>query len=756
MILNSLEFKALCQQKLGNIKSAIETFKKELHYSQAFNRHKFTLKALRGLGNAYQNISEPDTALYYILKGLELVNIYKDSTMHGMLLNNAGLISTTNNKYKEAINYFFEGLKIMISLKDNSSIASIYSNIGVVYFKEGLLDSSMHYNKLSLDIGLISGNKSLIANSYDNIANIYFQQGKIKECIEYQIMSLNIRREIKETLGIANVCSNLGNSYLLIEDFVHSEKYYTESISLFSQIGNKNGMGRSLNGLGDVYEAQLKYPEAETKYNSALNIFENTNNTISIAETYVKLGNLQSKLKNYNPAIDLILSAIKIFRDININVALSDALVYLSDLYVNINELTLARISINEALNISTELCLPFIKSKCFLILETISEKEYNYSDALYYNKQYYKLNDSITNIEKTIEISKLVILYEAEQKEKENELLRLKNQQQLNKYSILSKESLITRLSLENETNQRILMVSLTKQQHDSISHLQEQKYIQEQFTLQEKELHLREKQISENKIKSQIALRNYIIFAVIAIILLFLSVMSNLRNSKNREKIELSNQIHEIKQEALNAQISDHFIGNTMTSINNFIESDDNKKASEYLIKFSRLIREVLHASREKLIPLSRDLDILTKYIELEKLQFKGAGLNFNLYVDDSLNLNETMVPPMIFQILAENSIEHGFNKSSGGLIQVKIKKENNNINCTVEDNGSGLNPIDFERNHNDGKRESIGGSLVKRIVMLNNPSDAKNIFNIINLNKTSSLNKGTRVEFTLPIVS
>ena len=71
----------------------------------------------------------------------------------------------------------------------------------------------------------------------------------------------------------------------------------------------------------------------------------------------------------------------------------------------------------------------------------------------------------------------------------------------------------------------------------------------------------------------------------------------------------------------------MSDHFISNAMNSINQFIINNEKEKAIKYLLIFNRLIRRVLEKSIQKSITLKEDIEILTDYLELEKLRFIEA---------------------------------------------------------------------------------------------------------------------------------
>ncbi|MGN6266941.1 MAG: histidine kinase, partial [Ginsengibacter sp.] len=106
-------------------------------------------------------------------------------------------------------------------------------------------------------------------------------------------------------------------------------------------------------------------------------------------------------------------------------------------------------------------------------------------------------------------------------------------------------------------------------------------------------------------------------------------------------RQKAEIDNiskQLTELQLAALRSQMNPHFIFNALNSIKKFVLSNDAENADVYLSKFSKLIRLILNTTREANISLEKELEMLTLYLELEKLRF-GAKLNYRVYVDPLL---------------------------------------------------------------------------------------------------------------------
>jgi tetratricopeptide (TPR) repeat protein len=198
------------------------------------------------------------------------------------------------------------------------------------------------------------------------------------------------------------------------------------------------------------------------------------------------------------------------------------------------------------------------------------------------------------------------------------------------------------------------------------------------------------------EAEIARQKNIRNSLTGSVaLVLVLTGLGFMIYKRNRDAKEKqkeAEFNLQVSDVEMKALRAQMDPHFIFNSLNSINNFIQKNNTVDASEYLIKFARLVRIILENSGQKEVPLSEDLEALKLYMEIERVRLSNK-FNFTIDVEEGIDESEIYVPSMMLQPLVENSIWHGLSgKKDPGNIYIRIKKENNMLHCEVEDDGLG----------------------------------------------------------------
>ncbi len=120
--------------------------------------------------------------------------------------------------------------------------------------------------------------------------------------------------------------------------------------------------------------------------------------------------------------------------------------------------------------------------------------------------------------------------------------------------------------------------------------------------------------------------------------------------------------------------------------------------------ITKFAELLRYALQHSEEKEITVEGELGVLRQYLELVKLQYEEK-LQYKIDADGEV-LTET-VPPMILQLLVENSVKHGIALlPKGGEILVSVEKTIEGVCLSVKNTGS--------LQHKNELEESLGIGL------------------------------------------
>lgn len=153
-----------------------------------------------------------------------------------------------------------------------------------------------------------------------------------------------------------------------------------------------------------------------------------------------------------------------------------------------------------------------------------------------------------------------------------------------------------------------------------------------------------------------------------------------------------EINRKFAELELQALQAQLNPHFIFNALGAIQHTIRDENPEKAEYFLTSFALLMRLFLESSKKKKITLAEEIQLITRYVELEQLRFENT-FDFEFEVDEEIDIHSTEIPSLLFQPFVENAINHGlFHKKEQGLLSISIKEKASVLHCEIRDNGVG----------------------------------------------------------------
>lgn len=194
--------------------------------------------------------------------------------------------------------------------------------------------------------------------------------------------------------------------------------------------------------------------------------------------------------------------------------------------------------------------------------------------------------------------------------------------------------------------------------------------------------------------------------------------------KQKAEKNLLETQRQTSEMEMQALRAQMNPHFMFNSLNSINNFILKNDPDNASQYLTRFSRLMRLILDNSREEWVLLENEIKALQLYIEMEAIRFDNV-FEYKIRTAADVNPSTVIVPPMIVQPYVENAIWHGLlhRKEPGSKLEIDIWKNNGELFIKVEDNGIGRKAVESLKSKFPSHKKSHGMTITaKRLEIVN----------------------------------
>ncbi|MEO8146713.1 MAG: histidine kinase [Bacteroidia bacterium] len=234
--------------------------------------------------------------------------------------------------------------------------------------------------------------------------------------------------------------------------------------------------------------------------------------------------------------------------------------------------------------------------------------------------------------------------------------------------------------------------------------------------------------------------------------IIFLFRLRVSQIQK-REEAKAQVQNQMQQLEMRALKSQMNPHFIYNALNSIQSFVVNDQPDAALKYTSKFGKLLRMVLNNSEKQFITLESEIEALKLYIEIEKLRI-GGELDYKIDVDDEVNEQAEMVPPLIIQPYVENSLWHGLSlKENNKKLSVAITTDENNLIVEVTDNGIGRKKAQEIKSKKTNYTASKAMNITQSRLSLLQKDGEQNVVEIIDLFDENNEPAGTKVIITMP---
>ncbi|MBI1308045.1 MAG: tetratricopeptide repeat protein [Bacteroidetes bacterium] len=577
-----------------------------------------------------------------------------------------------------------------------------------------------------------TGNKRGEAYSYQTLGAIHYSLNNFLESVSYYEKALEEFKKLNDSKALYSVYKHLGAAYESNKQFKKAIDIYSQFLKMATNSGNVEDEIQTKESLGRLLFNTGKYTEAKNYYQQLLSYYQSKQEKPQITGTYDNIGKCFAGLKDTTMALRYFklagtLADTEIPEEQQVNAYRSVGNSYNSvGKYEVSNEYEKKALKVNKKTGNKAEMWTSnSIIANNYLFMNRANEaipflkENINLSEELGEIKNsgetYRALSDAYVQLGRIDDAKKTFEKYKSLQEEiltqREEEL----NQRDLSNSSIQNKEKQIALLVRDKELDEQ------------RIDLLEKQKSLQEQTNHDQRRI-------------------NY--FLIGAMLLLGVGILILFRSIKQKQ---LANKLLSIR--SLRSQMNPHFIFNSLNSVNSFISKSDDRSANKYLTEFARLMRTVLEHSKKDFVTLSEEISVLEKYLNLEHLRFH-EHFEFELYVDEDLDSERLLIPPMLVQPYIENAIWHGLRyRETTGKLNVSFIAEEENIRIEIIDNGIGRERSEAlkTRNQKDGKSTGISNTK-SRLELLNQVHKIRLSADIRNLEEDGS---GTVVIIHLPYI-
>ncbi len=564
------------------------------------------------------------------------------------------------------------------------------------------------------------------------LAQSLFSQNNFDESLAYNKKSILFFDKLGDRIGEGKACAWMGIIYATLGNYDSSFYYFSQSLLVRQKTSDHTCVAISFINMGHLYKAAGSYADALGYYNKGFQ-YANMHNVdhFTVNWTYLELVGTLYRLMNVpDSSYSYIEKALQIDPTNEM-------------IRISLAETLLMKAQYDSALSIFLKPIQHFRAGNDKWDLMRVL------MDAA---KTYQKKGEDKTALPYALETSSIARHAGAKQYMLDGYLLlsKLYNELHINDSAYFFLHQ-FTSLKDSVVNNQFLWKLSIYKKQADFKKQTDQLALLDKDNKILDKDNKIKEEELQHEALLKWILLACLLVAALSGFI-----IYKNLTLKRKNEKLEnmhkqaeLQQHVTEVEMQALRAQMNPHFIFNCLSSINSFILKSETEAASNYLTKFSRLMRTVLSNSKRSFICVGDELEMLCLYLDMERLRFKDS-FDYSITFTNSIDADNVFIPPLLLQPFAENAIWHGLmHKEGQGHLEIKLSIDKKILTCMIIDDGVGRNKAAEFKSKSVEKQKSMGLQITtERLALLNRDHNEQTFFEIEDITDNEGKPEGTRV--------
>jgi len=411
----------------------------------------FTPEERLNLANSLIDIfseSNPEKADIYILAA---INIAKEIEINSKVIDLQLKLGSSKNRQ---CNYSYADSMYQIAkatINPNEfpkEKANIDYLIASNYYDWSKYIESKNYYQIAMAEFQFLGDKNGVASSLIGLSAIASNYSDYELAIGLMKRARDIYIETDDRKNLVRTTLGLG---VILEKWDKNERalaYYKHVLQEFENSKNQLQEINMLLHIGDILLKQNKFSEALSYYNNAKKLESKTANIKLRSICFSNIGEVYFAMKEYDSALYYQQKALVIKNDVGDKKRITISLYNIGEIYFALHNNVLAQEYSSKSLKLSQDISLKEFEMKSLLLLSKINEEKAEFSVSYDYLKQYIAIKDTIFNNESQSMINELLVKYQSEKYEKENEILKQKDS--------------ITTLKLESEEDTKLFAIFL------------------------------------------------------------------------------------------------------------------------------------------------------------------------------------------------------------------------------------------------------------------------------------------------------
>ena len=630
------------------------------------------IDCMNALSYQYIRLLMRDSSEYFQQKSyLESKNL---NYIHGIaesVSNQSGIYGLFDNDLIKSETLARESIGWFEKTINKNGIENTYDNLSFAIFGQSKYDEAYQITKRRYEKSLIAKDTAMMYKVLGFIGVIHYQQGNYDSSFYFYQKAHELAIDYKNEVWISDDLTGFGTLFRAIGDYNTALNYYRQVF----QTDTRKTIQSRIDGSYETW-TRMEYAELFSllhQYDSAwhyYHLFDTTKITDKDLRIYlVSTGETYLLQKDYEKALQNFLRGLAMHRKISDRNEIKRVLLDIAKTYLALNDNKTALQYAREGLDMSLQ-----TKSRQFIrdgyqVFYLVYDRMHKADSAYLYYQKYIAIKDIVVS------------------DQTKGEFAAYKYEQQIN---LINNEKLIS-----------------------------------------EQQLKIQQQNLAQSSLQKKILIIGLVCLIIVSGII-FRTILLKRKNEKNLrelaenelqiQKLESQKKLSQLEMHALRAQMNPHFIFNSLSAINLFILENNRLQASEYLAKFSRLVRLILQNSQEAFIPLERELEALQLYLELESLRFENK-FSYKIITDDLVDITVITVPPLIIQPYVENAIWHGLmHKKENGHLDIELYTNDEILFCKITDDGIGRKKAAELKSKSALSYKSMGMSITAdRLAML-----------------------------------
>ncbi len=276
---------------------------------------------LRSSENTNKN---PDSSIWYAIKGLEITSQYDDEYYKNkevQLLINTGIAYSIKSDYVRSIKYYLKAVNLSESIISQypeekeyyqKALIICYSNIGILYYLDKKYLKSIEIFKKSIPLIEKSGTKEQLGQLYNNIGVNYFALKKYQKALDYYQKALDFFKKTNSRKDIAMSYSNIGEVYSSINEREKALSYLKKAVEIKKETDDNYGLEVAYYNMAKLYFDEGNFENAVKYANKSLNIARIIDNQHDIINDLDLLSRSYAANNQYKEAYKSLLQLKKI------------------------------------------------------------------------------------------------------------------------------------------------------------------------------------------------------------------------------------------------------------------------------------------------------------------------------------------------------------------------------------------------------------------------------------------------------------